>query len=84
MLYNTNTICSLEIIVEMPPVGPHLGCLRLRHKQRQLAKIPVFFQVLCPFSEHSEFLLFLCFGFVCRDVNAASLCLTQLCYVTVC
>ena len=29
----------------MPPVGPHLGSLRLRNKQRQLAKIPVFFQV---------------------------------------
>ena len=38
-------VCSLEIIVEMPPVGPHLGALRLRQRHRQLAKIPVFFQV---------------------------------------
>ena len=37
---------SLEILVEMPPVGPHLGALRLRHRHRQLAKIPLFFQVL--------------------------------------
>jgi hypothetical protein len=37
---------SLEILVEMPPVGPHLGALRLRHRHRPLAKIPLFFQVL--------------------------------------
>ncbi len=45
VVFDSNNERSLEIIVEMPPVGPHLGSLRLRYKQRQLAKIPVFFQV---------------------------------------